>query len=101
MQLSCSSYAPPHRVRLLYRGHTCRLEDPPDLLNLGDIRELHLVLGPVSSSRFACLALPLRASPISHRLCYRRYCYKEPCVVPAPAALERRRLLATNVEALE
>jgi hypothetical protein len=88
-------------VRLLYRGHACCLKDLPDLLDLGNTQELRLVPDPVSSSRLACLALPLYASPISRRLRCRRCSYEEPCVVPSLAALERRRLLATNVEALE
>lgn len=101
MELSSSSGAPAHRVGLLYGGDPAYLEDPPDFLDLGEIRELCLIPSPASTSRLLSLALPHGASPPSRRFHCRRRCHEELYIVPGATALKRRRLLSTNVETPE
>ena len=101
MELGGSSRAPAHCMSLLHRGDSCCLEDPPDLLYLGHIRELRLVPGPQAASRLAFPALPQSPSPLSRGLWRRCRRHEQLDVVPGPPALERRRLFATDMEAPE
>src|SRR5271163_539486 len=51
VELGGSSGAPTHRMGLLDRGDACGVEGPPDLIELGDIRQLCLCPLPLSARR--------------------------------------------------